>query len=301
MDDKSYDYAQLFNDYGVEYEVKSGKSRNFLSIPCPYCRQTNKLYGGINTVRNYFNCWKCGYYDLSKVIMLLTGRHWHLIRDKYLINASARDLYLQEVQKKDVVIPTSFSFPLGTAELSAPQKEYLCNRGFVPEELIRLYGLKGTGRTGHHSFRIVIPIFFEGQMVSWTCRDYTGLAELRYLSCGGEQELMNHKDLVYGIDMVRGSHVMVCEGPTDKWRLGVDAVALFGTGYKQSQVNLLAGFEKATIIFDGEGDARKRAEELAGELAGRGREAEIVLLDGGDPGEMSQKEADDMVEDIMNN
>lgn len=300
MDDKNYNYTQLFNDYGVEYEVKSGKSRNFLSIPCPYCHNSNKLYGGINLVKNYYNCWKCGHHDLSKVILSLTGQDWYVVKEKYLINPGARDLYLREVAEKKI-INTSLNFPLGTTDLNKKQKEYLHDRGFDANELVRLYGLKGTGRVGHHSFRIVIPIFFEGQMVSWTCRDYTGLAELRYLSCNGSEEIMNHKDLVYGIDLVRGNHVVVCEGPTDKWRLGVGAVALFGTGYKQSQINLLARFEKTTIIFDGEGDAMARAEELAGELAGRGREAEIVLLDGGDPGDMSQKEADDMMEEIINN
>lgn len=293
----AYDYIKFLQDNGISIDADSGKNRNFLGLPCPYCDNSSKLYGGINTVKNYYTCFKCGSHDINTVLQLLTGKNWRFIKKDYKTNLDARDLYLKQVEERE--IPTELKWPLGTSVPNDRQKKYLESRGYDPYELIENYGLKGTGNYGQFSHRIVIPIYFDRMLVSWTCRDYTGLAELRYMSCKKKDEIIHHKDIVYGIDTVPGDHVIIVEGPTDKWRMGLHAVAMFGTGFKMSQVNVLKRFKKATILFDEGEDAQGPAEELGGLLAGTGIEVDMILLSEGDPGILPQDEADDLVRIIL--
>jgi DNA primase len=178
-------------------------------------------------------------------------------------------------------------------------KDYLKSRGFVPEAIIQEYGLVITGPTGDYKFRIIIPIYQHGKLVSYQGRDYTGLSPIRYKACARENEIVHHKHLLYDADRVRGDHVIVVEGIFDAWRLKKNTVCTFGTGFTQQQVNLLSKWGKISILYDGEPEAQKHAEKLGEQLSGLGSEVELILLKEGDPADLSQNEADSLSKEIL--
>ena len=154
---------------------------------------------------------------------------------------------------------------------------------------------------GDHCFRIVIPAYFEGKMISWTTRDYSGKAAVRYMSCPTSQEIIPHKDIVYGFDLVPGNHAVCVEGPMDAIKMGAGAVATFGIAFRQSQINLLASFHKITLIYDNSDDAQRSADNLGEQLNGLGVDVESILIkDYKDPGEMPLDEARQLMKEILN-
>ena len=298
MSDTIYDIEKLLSDFQIDY--KDMNSRGWWTITCPFCLSDSSYKLGVREEAKAY-CWACGSHSFDSVVKILTNKDWFKIRLAYATDLSPRDLYLMK-NSEGLARPEKLELPEGTGKLCDRAKKYLDSRGFIAEELEELYGLKSTGIYGHHNFRIVIPIFFENRLCSYTCRDYTGRVpkELRYLSCEKDKEIYPHKELLYGFDQVPGSHVIAVEGCPDKWRMGVNSVALFGTSYTQDQVNLLASFEKVSILLDGEVEAQYKANKLGGELSGMGVEVENIFLKGmNDPGSMKQSDADQLVKEIM--
>jgi len=295
MDKTQYDITQFLEDFSIDY--KDMNSRGFISITCPFCLSDGKMKMGLRSDAVAY-CWACSGHSFESVVKLIANQDWRKIRLNYATELDPRDKYL--LDNSNNVKPEKLELPEGTGPLCDRAKKYLDDRGFIAEELGELYGLKGTGTHGPANFRVIIPIYFEGRLCSWTGRDYTGKSSLRYLSCAQDRELYPHKELLYGFDQVPGSHVIAVEGCPDKWRLGVNSVALFGTSYTQNQVNLLASFDKVSILFDGEVEAQYKANKLGGELSGMGVEVENIFLKGiNDPGSMKQSDANKLIKEIM--
>ena len=96
--------------------------------------------------------------------------------------------------------------------------------------------------------------------------------------------------------------VGICvEGVTDVWRLGRKAFALFGIEYKRQQVQIIKKiFKKVFVIFDsGEEQAQNKANMLVSDLQMIGVEAYQVILEKGDPGELSEEEARYIVKNLI--
>lgn len=86
--------------------------------------------------------------------------------------------------------------------------------------------------------RIIIPIEMEGEPVGWQGRypadvDWKDVGMPKYLSLPGWKKSRT----LYNYDKAaRGKLVVVCEGVTDVWRVGAEAVALFGKTIAQYQL-----------------------------------------------------------------
>jgi len=181
-------------------------------------------------------------------------------------------------------------------------KRYLRGRDFDPNRLETLWGLKGCGNTGPYKFRIIAPVMFQGELVSYQGRDITGRAELRYKACKLTEERVHHKDIVYGYDLVPGKRVVVVEGITDVWRLGPGAVATFGSQWTESQLLLLKDFEKVFVLFDPKDEkAVESGKELAQNLALFTKAESIVIEEWDDPGSASDEDAMEIMQILLGN
>jgi hypothetical protein len=272
-------------------------SRGYIPVICPMC-DDHKFKGGFNSAGGFYSCWSCGHTSLHKIIPILTNETWNNIELKYKDELNARDLYLLKHSERQIR-PAQLKLPDHTGPLHAQARRYLEARNFDSYELEELYKLQATNHRGEYNFRIIIPIYFEDKLVSYTSRDYTGRAELRYFSCRSELEIINHKDLLYGYDLVPTSHVIGVEGPVDKWAMGLDAIATFGTGFKQNQINLLGSFEWVTLLYDASDDARRKCDMLGDNLAGLGVKVDCIYLKEGDPGSLKPDERKSLIKDIM--
>jgi hypothetical protein len=198
-----------------------------------------------------------------------------------------------------------FKLPAGCGPLGKPHLRYLERRGFDAEQIMRTWGLLGTGPLAfldglNYRFRIVAPIIWDGRTVSFQSRDYTNKADRKYLACVPEREVLSHKTILYGQQDKWGSTGILVEGITDVWRLGTSACATFGIEYQTEQVlQLINHFERVVILFDPEPQAQQQARKMRAQLSGCGVKVIIEKLTDCDPGDLSQDDADHLVRNIL--
>ena len=305
--------AKLLTKFSIPFETFTG--RQWIHIQCPFCGDTkmklgfcidqkSKFYGA-------FSCWRCGGKKAAKVISTILSideREAYSVIKQYSLDGPNRVYLGSNIKSGPTNGNTICKLPSGTGPLKTIHKKYLRDRNFLPSKIATKYSLQATGPAGGYNHRIIIPIKFEGKLVSYQGRDITGESELKYKACREEDEVRHHKHCLYGIDNVSGDSVVVVEGVTDVWRLGDGAVGTFGIKYTQEQVALLLRFKRVFILFDQKRDdeeggeeeqAQDQARKLSIALYSEDRHVEIIELSGGDPGEMKQEDADGLMKELL--
>ena len=200
-------------------------------------------------------------------------------------------------------LPDGILVPVDQLPDAHPAVAYLRQRNFDPAAIweawqVRFCELSVSARPSPTQ-RLIIPIYaLESQTVTrlagWQAR-YVGdcPAEVpKYLSCKG----MKKSHLLYGLPEARSRSgpVVIVEGPTDVWRLGPGAVALFGKDMSLPQRQLLDQHlpgRHVVVMLDR--DAQDNAAELQRTLLNRGRVAVLAGLPDGrdDVGDCTSQEA----------
>lgn len=274
---------ELLSEIGVDYR-ESGHHHcrpGWIQIKCcPFCNSDN-FHLGFNLAGRYFVCWRCrGHYG-PKVLEALG-----------IPRAKARLLFPQldtSVAEKRERKQISLVEPKGRGPLQRSHRDYLESRGFNPDEMIRLWKLEGIGLHSNLAWRIYIPIIYHDQRISWTARAIGDRVTQRYISASAEEEVMNHKETLYGGDYCSHS-IIIVEGPTDVWKIGPGAGGLFGTAFTPAQVRKLIEIPRRVICFDSDPTAQARALELANQLSCFPGVTENLRIDSKDPGSASPKE-----------
>lgn len=272
-------FADVLSQHRVPFETEGRYSRpGWVQFKCPFCyggRDANKLYAGFNIAHGYVNCWRCGFHGVAKTLVALTSMTW--------LEATALVGELDTLRARDERTRGRLVVPRGVGPLLTAHKRYLRRRGFSPRELVKLWGIRGIGIASSLEWRIFIPIYWRGRVVSWTTRSLTD-EEPRYVSAAPDQEDENHRDLLYGEDYARNA-IIVHEGPLDVWRTGPGATATLGTQVTRAQLLKISRYPRRIICFDNEPAAQRRANKLVKELAVFRGETSNVVLDAKDAGE----------------
>jgi hypothetical protein len=296
----------MLQAYGVPYVTEGQHTTDgWVNVHCPFCAGSRNYHLGISPTGGC-HCWRCGGHSLQETVSKLlnvTEQQARSILRQYKTRA-ARPAAIQE--PRVVTHTTKLKYPTPNRELTPSGRRYLEARHFNPAHLVEEWRIKETGPVSYlnkidYSFRILIPIYWEGKPVTFQARDITGKSKMKYLACPKDQELVHHKNIVYAHpDGVQGRVGIVVEGVTDVWRLGRHAVATLGIEYKMEQVLTLAAlFDRLYIVFDREPQAQKQAKSLAVRLRALGREAIIEQVQAADPGDMGQEEADYFVHQLL--
>jgi hypothetical protein len=220
-------------------------------------------------------------------------------------------LYGNIFHKSETVIKTiqkrKFKFPSNSVELNKYARKYLEGRNFDPDLLIQKYQIQCTGPVSslgklknkiNFRNRILIPIIWNGQVVSFQTRDFTKRHKLKYIVCPEEREIMLHKNILYGNQSKWGDVGIGVEGVTDVWRLGDMSCATFGIKYKSTQVRVIAKqFKRFAVVFDDEPQAVVQAKKLVGDLKFRGVDAFRIPITG-DPGDMKESDVKYLLNDV---
>ncbi|HSH52442.1 MAG TPA: hypothetical protein VK982_12030 [Bacteroidales bacterium] len=298
--------TELYQHFNVDYKTGGNKhcTAGWANIHCPFCPGSDDYHLGVHIRTGRFYCWRCGWKPTPKAIAKIIGvseqKAKELIR-QYKINTgskSAAPEQKEKIQFKPHRLPKPYS------NLQKQHKKYLKKRGFDPDYLEQEWGLLGTGPVSYldkidYKNRIIIPIFWKNQQVSFQTRDITGKSDKKYIACPKVREKILHQDILYGKNWSRDTAICV-EGVTDVWKLGDSAFAVFGIGFRQMQVRLIAKmFKRVIILFDEEPQAIKQGEILKAELAFRGVDVHQEILKGKDPGDMEQDDADYLVKQLL--
>ena len=293
------DIVGLYQDKHVPTAPRGTKHfrPGWINTHCPFCSGSQDYHLGYSLEGHYFYCWRCGWksqeYALSGVLGISFGKAKALI-GSYKVRQTSPDRAESTISDR----PISTYLPKGTKPLTASHKVYLKSRGFDPQELVEMWGLKATDHTAENSWkwRIVIPIYFEQEMVSYITRTIGNRPD-KYRACPKSLEKIQHKKILYGWDgPIGGTHVVgptviVVEGPADVWRIGPGALAVFGDQPSSEQISLLKRFNRLFIMFDGDDAGRNAGEKLAWRMSGMGVDTtQIILPDKKDPGELDKNE-----------
>jgi len=279
---------KLLQDYNIPTST-GGKNwqQGWIQTNCCFCSDSG-FHLGFNIKGNYCNCWKCGSHQIENAIMQLLGIKWYEAKE-LLKQYSGADTGTVAIKKK--ASAKEIELPAGCHIIQQRHKQYLFKRNFNHYKIVSEWGIMGTGPIGPYKFRIIIPIYFDGKLVSYQGRDITGKSDLRYKACETEKEVIHHKHIVYGIDHVKNRKAVIVEGVFDVWRLGYGAVSTFGTEVTNEQVLLLANrLDKAYIAFD-DTEAESKAELLGNRLIALGVDVELITIDADDPAELSDIQA----------
>ncbi len=269
-----------------------------IGIRCHFCNDHSN-HGSFFPDGGYA-CWRCGQHPVEDIVMALERCEYHEAC-RIVMEYETDHGYLPVLKQKAKAqgLQGKLDWPPGTMPLQTEHKAYLRGRGFDPDFLEVKYRLKGTGPAGAYAWRIITPIFFNGQFVSYQGRDITGRSEIKYFSCKPELELISHKHLLYNIDNASDVGIVV-EGVFDVWRLGDGAVATIGTTVTEHQVIMAAErFKKVFLLFDSEKPAQAKAKRMRDQLVVLGIQTENIVLDRGDPGDMDQGSANHLVKEIL--
>jgi len=294
------DILRFLKDYHIKYSDRGSKiTDGWIGVDCPFC-DGNNYHLGFHMSSGAVSCWSC-------------GKHSHIAFIKALLNCSlSKAIEIKkeyetnryhyndsELESHTTIHADVCLLPTGCERLSKRAKEYLIERSFNPNTLEDVWNLKSTDAFGDYKFRIIAPIIVDDIMVSYQGRDYTGKSDLKYKACKSENEVRNHQTVVYGSNLVKGESCIVVEGITDVWRLGPGAVCCFGIDFTLAQVNFISNrFKNVFVLFDAEEQAQKQARGLATLLNARGIEVDILELESGDPGEMNQRDADNLIKEL---
>lgn len=295
------DIIRLYRDYGVDHKTEGHKHcrPGWVNTECPFCTGNPGYHLGWNIQEEYYFCWRCGWHPPVKTISILTNLNElevQKILPSYGIN---RTVLKQKITEKQI-----FELPSHLTHLKTLHKKYLRSRGFDPAELQEKWGLMGTGnysKLGNvsYKFRIVIPFYWNGEIVSFDSRDITGKQLNKYQACPIEYEKIEHKSILYGNQEKWDPQLGICvEGPTDVWRMSELAFATSGIQYTQKQLRLIAStFKRVAVLYDDDPQAQKQAKKLVADLKFRGVNAWNVVIKG-DPGALTDKEARKLIKEI---
>lgn len=285
-----FNITSFCKNYGIPYATK-GKNigPGWIGLSCPF-HVDNGNHLGYNVQGGYFYCWKCGGHSVRNVVkefLQCSSAEADFIVDEY--NSRIEGLQILNKPK-----PLAQTLELPGESLSKPYRRYLAKRGFDPDDIEAQYRIKAGGIVGEWKYRIIIPVYYEGRLVTYQGRDITGNTDLRYKTLSVEKSVENPKHCLYNQDAVEGKeNIIVCEGVTDVWKMGKGSVATLGTSTTEEQIRKLSIYKNIYIVFDPEPTAQIRAKRLGERVAAMG--ANVEIIDTGldhDPGEMTAKEVE---------
>lgn len=286
-----FDVISFLDEYEIEYKTSGNNvTSGWIELSCPFC-DDHSFHLGVNLKSGLFHCWICGTkggsVKLIKEILDIDYSKAKKIADEFESDKQYGEEEIKSTRSK-LEIPKEFS-----CNLPQLHREYLINRKFDPDFLQSKYKIMAAYQIGYFAYRIMVPVFLNGELVNFTGRDATGLQKTKYLHMKNEDAVIPMKNLLYNLDSVEDK-IIIVEGVADVWRIGDGSAAMMGVEYTSQQLNLLFDKEltEAYILFDNDRAGKEKSEKLGNVLSTFIPHVEIIHLEEAkDPGELSDEDA----------
>lgn len=299
------DIVKLYQDHAIDFIDGDSQHRHarpgWVNTVCPFCTGNPGYHLGYNLETGNFVCWRCGFHkriDALVEILQIRKDSAILLAKKY-----GGGITLQRQQKNVKIGIKALKLPSHT-NLQPQHVKYLQGRGFDAEFLQEFWGLRGTGPVSmldgiDYKHRILAPIYWRNQIVSFQTRDITNKHKLKYITCAKIREIVHHKHLLYGKQELWTDTAVLVEGITDVWRFGVQAVCGFGIKTTPKQLKILARqFKRVVVAYDEDPQAQRQARKIVNELRFRGVQCFAAQLQQ-DPASMKQDDADALLRELL--
>lgn len=324
------DFTALLDYLGVRYALSGPNTkRGNVNVPCPWCGDDPSEHLGVDPVRGVYGCWRNRQHRgrrLARLVSALANVPLSTAQTMLgqqtvpefedAIDRIASGAFLDKKEEesqlggvKELKLNPEFR-PLN--EITLPSRRfhlYLQQRGFgTLWDTLKLAGRYNLYYSFRYRFsgRIILPVYFEKKLVTWTSRSVYSDARIRYDTLNVEFSVMNIKHTVYNFDRARaagGRILYIVEGPLDCLKLdygacnaGCRAVALFNTSALPQQLYSLSvlseRFDHAVVLLDRGGVMEEQsAQVLREELSSVGFKDRVTIgtLPKGvkDPGDLS--------------
>ncbi|MBI5948558.1 MAG: toprim domain-containing protein [Chloroflexi bacterium] len=268
-------------------------------IDCPFCGGKKKLY--CNKLTKKWICFKCSERgDLVDFIEKYSGVDSIAAIKLIVQNAGRRRrLLLEESDEVDTATEHMIGWPTHYKPLTYPRvKEnrrywkYVTQTRGLPYSTVLDYKL-GYCPIGKYRNRIIVPVMWFGELVSWVARSLSDDVERTKLTPYGNKQ----SDYLLNLDRLWGQdEVVLVEGPFDMLKLPHQAVASFGKRLSHRQLTLLrrAGVRRVVVGYDN--DAMAETLATAKRLSEHFEVAVVEMPDGEDPGSLP----DAVLKDLIN-
>jgi len=266
--DYSSEIISILNKYGIPYsEDSSNSSESAINVQCPLCDDRSD-HCGIFRDSLVTKCWKCGRkgsfaYILSRIInrsvqaceseLESFGVSFDIDSEEQ-INRIFRggEEEKPEVRKRAPIAKyPKYCRPVEETN-SILLDNYLARRNIGIEVLIEHQC--GCCLVGDYMNRLIIPVFFEGNMVGFQAADMTGRSDTKYAADMKGSRIKEYFHRWDKLDRSLG-YAIIVEGAPDAWRIGNNTLCSFGTSLTKEQKRLLISLDLKKLIFCPDGDA----------------------------------------------
>lgn len=328
-------WQQFFHKHNI-YCITSGKNvkHGNINIKCPWCGDADpSQHMGIDPHTGAYACWRnsehrgrkpqnliiqllgCSYADADLLVgtrtQVPTNEFGKILKmgESYFLDGDKKVQVLHSLKMPDTFKPItrkSYAFNRFAA--------YLVNtRGFEKKDIKQLvdyYNLHYC-LSGPFKGRVIIPVYLNGKLISWTGRSIYGLALLKYKTLSANADTAKKQGTSTALAPITetlldynrllregGNTLYVCEGPFDAMKidfygssLGLRATCVFTKNISNAQINYLTTltnrFNRIRVFLDPEAEAD--AIRMAGKLASL--RVDYLLPTGDkDPGDLSPNE-----------
>lgn len=302
-------------DYKINFKsYHTSKGKEFM-CPCPFHDDSSPSFS-INQKTGVFNCFVCGGGDFFKFIKLL--EHFKSITEAIsflkckvgisetedvfsLVKNSSFDYFFDKQELKKETVEENVKIRLPQTEPAQDYFDIVKKR--VSLETIKKYGMLYCKEDKIYSNRLVIPVYMEGELVTFAARDMSGKAETwskikeilktKKISKAEKQKFIDkyyYKKILYPYGTQMGKiffnwdeaiknkkEVFICEGIFDAIRIcqfGFNALALLSchlNSYKTKKI--IENFETIYITLDNDDKINSK-----GEKENPGQEAAFKIM-----------------------
>lgn len=291
-------FVKLFDNFKVDYTTK--RNRNWTNTYCPYCGDSYNHYQlGFSDKEEFCSCWKCGWHPVDEAlsyVLKIPKKEVNKILSQYR-NGYSKNKKINNVKK--IELP-HFGF-------TDMEYNYLVSRHFNPNNLQKKFKVNGGGEVGRWAYRIILPFFYKGTLISWTGRSILSketceeLEIPRYYNLSVEESVLNPKEYWFNSDNASKDSVIIVEGPFDALRLEDDCISGWGSTITEKQkLYLVKNYKKVYLLFDndnidGKDTGEKKSIKLKKELEALGLEVQDIgsylkEFNRKDPGELTYSE-----------
>ena len=272
MIDSKQKIIDLLQKFEITYWTSGNNvSEDSVNIKCPFCDDhSNHL--GIFEDTLIFHCWRCGakghFAYLLSVLTHLSYEECQRLLELNVVNfkgcaVQTIENIISSEKKSDKIVAQEVGLPKYfepvTKNMNFPLLEMYLKRRKIDLETIIKYGC-GICQVGKYMNRLIIPVVFQGRIVSFQAADMTGRGEIKYKTADNEVNRW-----LYNYDSIKDI-MIITEGILDCWRVGEGAVATFGTHITEKQKDLILAKNLKELILCWDGDAywtaRNEAEEF---------------------------------------
>ena len=276
------DLDMILKTLNIPYDTRESGSKLIYRIDCPYCHRSLKhkdysgaLFPSYNNLT--YSCFRGCKPVSGGAFRVLSDVSGYSLSEIYMIVSEYSTAPIKDVEIQHKISVLHAPEDIG---LTDRYRNYLKNRGFIPEEVTKKYRLLFTPHKNYFynnntsdkslylSNRIIFPVYNDkSQFVSFTGRDIEKDSQFRYIFPKRSWCPVDAKDIGFGIRGKKDIAVIV-EGAVDACKMP-NSIACLGIKYSPAFVNyIISNYKKAVVIFDpNESRAKASQKKMIRELS----------------------------------